>query len=240
MPILHSAESTPHSLHPRLRTVWCRFGVRFTIGSELAPSNDNSPVPDPDPNRGALAVPANDNGTGSPLPAAIVKWGFILAAGTVIAAANFDYLPQPRLPTIQHHPPAPTDAAAVPITPDTLISSLSDVQFADMIKAMKRQEGTGPRTLSFRAHNPGNVNIGNWARKHGAVGNIHGIAVFKTEADGELAMEDLIKGVYGHRSIYGMLAGDPEHGVKGYAPKVRDQFAIWGIRNCMQNMLRSG
>jgi hypothetical protein len=97
-----------------------------------------------------------------------------------------------------------------------------------MILAMKRQEGFGRRTLAFRAHNPGNLNYGPWARKHGAIGDIDGISVFPTLPVGLNAMGDLIKQVYGRRTIYEMLAGDPEHGVKGYAPKVMDQFHHMG------------
>jgi hypothetical protein len=136
-----------------------------------------------------------------------------VAAGTILMAANLGCFSttQPRSSS-GHRCSQTTSAAGTRITPDTLILAFNDVQFDDMINAMGRQEGFGPHTIAFRARNPGNLVIGPWARKHGAIGDIDGIAVFPTLRLGLNAMRDLIKQVYGSRSVYGMLAGDPEHG----------------------------
>ena len=147
--LARSNSSARRQLH---RSPWrSLLGVEFSTGSALAPSNDNSPKLDPDPNQRALVVPANDNGAESSLTAAIVLWGVVLAAGTVLVATNLRYLPsvQPRLPTVPNCAPAATAALVVRITPDTSISALTNVQFDDMIKAMKRQEGLAEPPLHF-------------------------------------------------------------------------------------------
>ena len=62
----------------------------------------------------------------------------------------------------------------------------------------------------------------------GRWGDIHGVARFRSDHEGRQAMKDLVKEVYGRRSILGMLAGDPAHGVKECAPRILDQLLLKG------------
>jgi hypothetical protein len=122
----------------------------------------------------------------------------------------------------------PTSPGAHLITPDTKLSDLNEVERERLLDAMQRQEGWRPGTTSYRGNNPGNINQGQWARAHGSIGDIHGIAIFPDYKTGRDTMRTLVFDVYGDRTIYGMLAGDPAHGIKGYAPAVVDQFGRTG------------
>jgi hypothetical protein len=181
-------------------------------------ANDNAPRPGPEPAAAALAVPANDNNDNADAHSR----RNVLVLGAVAVFATTGGLAY--LKTTFLTPYEPTG----PFSPDTKLASLDEMGRRYLIAAMIRQEGTGRSTIAYRAKNPGNINYGAWARKHGAIGSIRGIAVFRTFEDGVRAMEQLIFGVYSDRTIYTMLAGDPAHGIRGYAPEVVDQFRKLG------------
>src|SRR6516165_3198133 len=154
-------------------------------------------------------------------------------AGFVIGAViRKVVLPPPANDNLPSRSPPPSSGSVKPgahtISPNTKLSSLNEVERERLLDAMQRQEGWRPGTTSYRGNNPGNINQGKWARAHGSIGNIHGIAIFSDYKTGRDAMRALIFGVYGDRTIYGMLAGDPAHGIKGYAPAVVDQFGNKG------------
>ena len=190
--------------------------VRFLPSATWALANDNPPEPGPGAPGAAMPAPAvNDNGWANAFCHRAVA---VVLAGSILLGGTLEYLPtfsRPCQPT--------------PIySPETKLASLDADGRRYLQKAMERQEGQGHNTIAYRAMNPGNLNIGPWARKHGAIGTRHGIAVFKTREDGQKAMSDLIFVTYRDRTIFGMLAGDPAHGIKGYAPAVVDQFGKMG------------
>lgn len=47
-----------------------------------------------------------------------------------------------------------------------------------------------------RNHNPGNIRYGNFARKHGAIATDGSFAIFKSDADGFVAMSELLEASY--------------------------------------------
>ncbi|MEQ1888992.1 MAG: hypothetical protein ABL951_07410 [Alphaproteobacteria bacterium] len=56
---------------------------------------------------------------------------------------------------------------------------------------------------SWRNNNPGNIKVGNFTNRHGAIGNNHGFAIFPDEKTGQAASVALLK-----TSTYGNLTVD--------------------------------
>ncbi len=164
----------------------------------------------------------NKNSPTTPRPSRRAVTAAFVVGGLAVSIGNVVLPP----PSNDNH--AGPDGGAQVITPSTPLSSLNEVERERLLDAMQRQEGWRPGTTSYRGNNPGNINQGKWARVHGSVGDIHGIAIFPDYKTGRDAMKALVFGVYGDRTIYGMLAGDPAHGIKGYAPAVVDQFGHRG------------
>jgi len=109
-------------------------------------------------------------------------------------------------------PPAGTGATG--ISPGTVLNTLDATQRSQLIGAMVRQEGAGANST-----NPGNLRFSPWTARHGAIGaDARGFAIFPDRTTGLAAMQALVFGTYGSRSIEGMLAGDPARGIPGYAP----------------------
>jgi hypothetical protein len=209
------------------------YSTLFSKPGAVVPVNDNVAPPHPDPGQNALVVPANDNSGELTRRDTGTRLAVVLAAGTVLAAASLTYLPKwhhASLPCLARQPVPRTQMTPRVglITPDTPLAVLTKDQRNRLLDAMQRQEGWRPGTTSYEGHNPGNVNQGRWAKVHGSIGAYRGIAQFPNYEVGRQAMADLIFGVYGDRTIFGMLAGDPIRGIKGYAPAVKDQFGHMG------------
>lgn len=108
---------------------------------------------------------------------------------------------------------APASGAAG-VSPDTILNTLDAAQRQQLLGGMVGQEAAGAAST-----NPGNLRYSAWAARHGAIGaNARGFAIFPDRATGMAAMEALVFGTYGNRSIQGMLAGDPSRHIPGYAP----------------------
>ena len=62
-------------------------------------------------------------------------------------------------------------------------------------QAIAKQEGFGvPKTIATLNHNPGNIIAGSFSSQHGAIGAIHGYAVFSNDDAGWAALTALLKG----------------------------------------------
>jgi hypothetical protein len=62
------------------------------------------------------------------------------------------------------------------------------------LEAMAREEGwLDPSSLCRRNHNPGNIEHGQFARAHGAIGNTGRFAYFPDDATGFAAMRALLQ-----------------------------------------------
>jgi|SRR6185312_2594828 len=79
---------------------------------------------------------------------------------------------------------------------------MEETKKLSLLEAIGREEGVlVPGSRAARNRNPGNIEYGEFARNHGAIGSDGRFAIFGTMEDGYKCLEDLLKTKYSEFSI---------------------------------------
>lgn len=101
-----------------------------------------------------------------------------------------------------------------------MMSQTSEEANVKLIQAMAKQEGFGvPGTRSTKNHNPGDLEYGNFAKSHGAIGTDGRFAIFPDDATGFAAMQELLRARYGGMTLQDAL--------DKYAPPVENETNVY-------------
>ena len=141
-------------------------------------------------------------------------------------------VPTPATPTPTPATPTPTPAPASASTPTTAPSTATVGKHTDGTRYVSYGNGevkTGG-TVSWRNNNPGNIEAGDFANRHGAIGSDGRFAVFPDADTGTKAKSSLLKGPsYEGKTLVDVMkkyAPAPENDPQAYADYIAEKAGI--------------